>query len=223
MGFRNPIATATAVDTGHGLGDAGVRLYQDLTFPATPAGVAEWRTGLMQRNATAILRGGGSGGSAFTLDGGASAGEVDAGRLVLSVESLPTGGYGSAARLKADRITLDGKLDTTTAAPTYSTASFVANPTSALALVKGADAWVRMRGLARLAVASSNLAGKWFDLPAGFRPVSTVFGLVYIEGGGIASVQIDPAGVVTGLALLIGGYPIPTPRYFSFDLSFSTT
>lgn len=92
MGWKNPGSTATAVDTGRGLADAGVRLFQDLSNPSVPQGVAEWRTGLMDRNAQVRLSGGGSGGSAFTIDGGATVG-VDAPYLGLDVASAPLGGY----------------------------------------------------------------------------------------------------------------------------------
>lgn len=98
MGFRNPITSATAVDTGQGPKGAGVRLYQDTSNPAVPAGVAEWRTGLMDRNATATLSGGGSGGSVFALSGGSTQG-VAAPEVRLDVEPMPAGGYGAVARI----------------------------------------------------------------------------------------------------------------------------
>jgi hypothetical protein len=100
MGYRNPLTTAAAVDTGHGLADAGVRVYQDLSIPAVPKGVAEWRTGRMDPggNATAILSGGGSGGSSFVVQGGKTQ-TVQAPALDLNVEQLPGGGYGPVARL----------------------------------------------------------------------------------------------------------------------------
>lgn len=99
MGFRNPATTATAVDTGRGLSDAGVRLFQDLSVPAVPRGVAEWRTGLMDANATVALAGGGSGGSAFTIYGGATQ-LTAAPALALNVEAQAAGGYAGVARLK---------------------------------------------------------------------------------------------------------------------------
>lgn len=112
MTFRDPITSAEAIDTGRGPSDAGVRLYQDTTVPAVPVGVAEWRTGQMTRNATAKLAGGGSGGSAFTIDGGTALPGADAGALVLAAEQLPGGAYGPTARLlRASRLQLPGDLD----------------------------------------------------------------------------------------------------------------
>lgn len=109
MGFRNPITTAEAVDTGRGvLADPGVRLFQDLSNPAVPRGIAEWRTGLMSRNATADLAGGGSGGSSFTLDGGATQ-NVSAPTLSLQVASGSAGGYTPRASLTRGPLVYDGK------------------------------------------------------------------------------------------------------------------
>jgi hypothetical protein len=115
MGFRNPITTAEVVDTGRGPSDAGVRLYQDTTIPAVPKGVAEWRTGQMDRNATVTLSGGGSGGSVWVFSGGNTEG-VDAPEIDYNVEQLPAGGYIPVLRLKAGaseggRIAPDVALD----------------------------------------------------------------------------------------------------------------
>lgn len=114
MGFRNPATSATAVDTGHGQTDAGVRVYQDLSTPGVPRGVAEWRTGRMDRNATATLSGGGSGGSAFVLDGGAALG-VAAPQLQLNVEGAAAGGYTPVARVTGGPLIVQGAI--TGAAP----------------------------------------------------------------------------------------------------------
>jgi hypothetical protein len=105
MGFRNPITTASAVDTGQG-GNAGVRLYQGLAAPGVPQGIAEWRTGLMAKNATAILSGGGSGGSSLVIYGGQpGAVALDAPTLELDVLSAPLGGYESVAKIvNCDRL-----------------------------------------------------------------------------------------------------------------------
>lgn len=235
MGYRNPITTASEVDTGRGPSDAGVRLYQDTTNPAVPAGVAEWRTGQMARNATAKLTGGGSGGSAFVIDGGAPQAGLDAPRLKLNVESQPAGGYAAVSRLDGDVVhlgesggivVLDGQLAAVaTAAPTYSTTLFGPNGVTPLTLTKGADKWVRMHGLARNLVPIGNLVGKWFDLPPEFWPGSVEFGLVAIEEGAtgrLAQVRIDTTGAVSGVALIAGAYPIPTPRFWQFDLKFPT-
>lgn len=96
MGFRNPVTSATAVDTGAG-GSAGVRLYQGEAAPGVPQGIAEWRTGLMDRNATVTLSGG-TGGSNYRIDGGAAQG-LSAPKIDLNVESAPAGGYRSVARI----------------------------------------------------------------------------------------------------------------------------
>lgn len=98
MGFRDPITTAEAVDTGTGVANPGVRVYEKTT--PVPQGVVEWRTGAMDPggNATAALSGGGSGGSAFAIRGGATE-LVTAPEIDLNVESLAAGGYGPVARL----------------------------------------------------------------------------------------------------------------------------
>lgn len=110
MGFRNPATSVAAVDTGSGrLADPGVRILTDTTYPGNPQGIVEWRTGLMDRNARATLSGGASGGSAFTVDGGASMG-LNAPVLKLDVESAAAGGYQSVARIdSADAFLLNGK------------------------------------------------------------------------------------------------------------------
>jgi hypothetical protein len=113
MGFRDPLTTADAIDTGHGSQDAGVRLYQDLTVPGNPVGVAEWRTGSMDSNATITLTGAGSGGSSYAIDGGTTQ-LVDAPEVDLNVEEQPDGSLTPVLRLKAGaggRIVSDVALD----------------------------------------------------------------------------------------------------------------
>lgn len=109
MGFRTPPSSlASAVDTGTAPADPGVRVLTDTTYPGTPQGIVEWRTGLMTTNARATLSGG-SGGSAFTLSGGATAGGT-APTLGLNVESDPVSGYRGVARIDgADAFYLNGR------------------------------------------------------------------------------------------------------------------
>lgn len=212
MGFRNPITTASAVDTGRGPSNAGVRLYQDTTFPAVPVGVAEWRTGQMNRNATAKLSGGGSGGSSFVIDGGSPIAGQDAPQVKLGVESLAAGGYGPVLRLIARAseggqiipdvpLQLDTKYTaiplTTTGALTFT--QFDANNTPRYAHLPDGT-WL-LEGIAQilagtLAAGASAIAG---TLPGGpavnaWRPaqILTSAGAYYAAG----QVAIDPSGHV---------------------------
>jgi hypothetical protein len=107
VGFRNPATTATAIDTGRGnLAAPSFRAYQDVSNPAVPRGIAEWATGLMDRNAQIYLSGG-SGNSTFTIDGGATAGK-DAPTIGLAVQEAPTSGKESVAFVTGDRLDLSG-------------------------------------------------------------------------------------------------------------------
>lgn len=94
MGFRNPVTSATAVDTGD---TAGVRVYGNAANPGS--GVVRWYVG--GTTATAQLDGSqsGSGGSLFHvgLDGGGAT-------LNLNREGAPTGGYLDVARLTAPNL-----------------------------------------------------------------------------------------------------------------------
>lgn len=215
MGYRNPITSAAAVDTGRGPSDAGVRLYQDTSVPAVPQGVAEWRTGTMDRNATVKLAGGGSGGSAFILDGGATE-LIDAPRIGLDVETLPGpgAGYGPVLRLIANS-TEGGQImqDVATnllrprTAPGYPNPTFF-GPFGASSYDDAyyeldADGYVNLGGLVK-----GKTAGTWpgntalIQLPAGCRPAKThLFGVVTSQSTyGAAVLQLDPAGNLTWIA-----------------------
>jgi hypothetical protein len=105
MGFRNPVTSAVAVDTGRG--GAGVRLYEREVSPGVFQGVAEWSDGIGVARTT--LTGGGagdSGGTVYAITGasvlGATAPELD-----LNIEGLPAGGYGPVARLKGAGLIID--------------------------------------------------------------------------------------------------------------------
>lgn len=106
MGFRNPITTAKAVDTGQPSG-AGVRIYQAPTQYST-TGIVEFRDGVgdspSQILATANLTPQGGGG--YTEQGGGLG--IHAGSwnglqgpgIDLNVEGAPAGGYQAAAYLR---------------------------------------------------------------------------------------------------------------------------
>lgn len=180
MGFRNPATTASAVDTGHGLANPGVRLFQDTSNPSVPQGIAEWRTGLMDRNARITLAGGSSGGSGYVIDGGAAVG-VDAPKVELNVESGAGGGYVPILRLMAGAggaIHPDVVLD-----PVVPHTLLAINLTNFAALdpaetlwsrpyyVKEASGWVTLGGM--LVVTSTSFGGGTVvvsGLPAGCRP-----------------------------------------------------
>lgn len=167
MGFRNPISTATAIDTGRGLADPGVRLFQDLGNPSVPRGVAEWRTGLMDRNAQVFLSGG-SGNSAFVIDGGATSGK-NAPSLELDVQDAPTSGKWSVARIVADFLALPG--DSLDLAVTYGAGVTAYTDTSGW---NGLRCWKRsgvvtVAGAIRLTGTVAN-NGVIATLPAGFAP-----------------------------------------------------
>lgn len=210
MGFRNPITTAAAIDTGHGQADAGVRLYQDLSNPAVPQGVAEWRTGLMARNATAKLSGGASGGSAFTLDGGQSSDGTNAPTLGLDVESAPTGGYRPVLRLTAGAggaIIADTAL-TPLAGPTALTingtffAKYDTTP-GETGSYRNPCAWKLASGLVvvgGLALANSvsfSFGTTIVTLPAGMRPAKVLRFVCQAWGGGAYAAEVNPNGAIT--------------------------
>lgn len=105
MGYRNPVTSATAVDTGRNA--PGVRIYASGTNPAS--GVVEWSAGgAGPARATFTSSDTGSGGSAFTLDPGQDNG-VQAATLALNVEGKGTGGYQSVGRLTGDVFYLNEK------------------------------------------------------------------------------------------------------------------
>jgi hypothetical protein len=192
VGFRDPITSATAVDTGRGPSDAGVRLYQDTTVPAVPIGVAEWRTGQMTRNATAKLSGGGSGGSVFALSGGNTQ-ATDAPELDLNVEQLPGGGYAPVLRLRAGaaqggRIVPDVALDAPvpmTALPLGTMLTPFGGQYEAPRYTKLASGLVVVTGFATVTTTSfgpgSLMAG---PLPAGCRPSGVLRFMVSGWNGG---------------------------------------
>lgn len=175
MGFRDPVTSATDVDTGRGLADAGVRLFQDLSIPSVPRGVAEWRTGLMDRNATAELSGGGSGGSNFAISGGATEG-VNAPELDLNVEGAGIGGYVPVARLlgAAGGFLIDG--------PVVVQGQQLGQPP----VTNGRTA--NVVGLAVAAASSASPAGTGLTLPvlpADTRVTVYLAGQFYAEGSGV--------------------------------------
>lgn len=189
MGFRNPITSATSVDTGRGLANPGVRLYQDTSVPGVPRGIAEWRTGIMDRNATVTLSGGGSGGSSFVIDGGASAGGTNAPHLEFDVAGAPAGGYQSVLRIAGADV-----IDIGPVAQLYATAvqSFAASGWQTLTL----------------AGASQDTAGGWSATPASGgrgpdRYVVQSRGDYAIEG--VAAIGVVPAGAYAGGRILING------------------
>lgn len=195
MGFRNPATSATAVDTGHGLADAGVRLYQDLSAPSVPQGVAEWRTGLMAKNATARLSGGGSGGSSFALYGGQQASGVDAPTLSLNVESAAAGGYEPAARISSPfRVLQTATLTPQTANQWNPIAGFEAPTVRLLAngTVIGSGV-LQCNGTVAIGAGTTI-----FTLPAWARPANTVITTNWASGtpGGSARIDWFPNGAV---------------------------
>jgi hypothetical protein len=105
VGFRNPITSASETDTGASPTGPGVRVYDDTASDPLgfPRHVIEFRDGYAGRPATLsrttyAAPGGGSAGSVFQLDGG-SANAIDAGKLQLTVQEKPAGGYESVAKL----------------------------------------------------------------------------------------------------------------------------
>jgi hypothetical protein len=188
MGFRNPITSAEAVDTGHGVADAGVRLYQDTSTPV-PRGIAEWRTGQMQRNATISLSGGGSGGSSYVIDGG-SDNAVDAPTVQLNVEGLGAGGYGPVARLtNASRLQLPG--DQTVALALNVNGIYAAAPaptfSGVFAEVRDGDAVTLRGGVTNGVSPFSAGAGSQFTLgsfPSAIAPAVDEYYVVSLESGG---------------------------------------
>jgi hypothetical protein len=220
MGFRDPITTASDVDTGRGPSDAGVRLYQDTSVPAVPIGVAEWRTGQMARNATAKLSGGGSGGSSFSIDGGASLAGLDAPRLNLNVEALPAGGYGSIARLRAETLDLGGADLVDLSGSGWQPLSLATGFASA-----GDCFYMRRAGWCTVVLTAVASAG-WAanapllanPLPAGVAPQKTAWVAGNISGDSTrwALVTFQPSGQVRVVPAVTGGndlrvaYTFPT-------------
>lgn len=183
MGFRNPITTATAVDTGRGLSDAGVRLYEDTSVPSVPQGVAEWRTGLMDRNATVKLAGGGSGGSSWSLQGGSTEGTA-APEIDLNVEGLAAGGYGPVLRTKTGGgqwltdtpVQLDAKL---TALPLFTGGSYgfaAFDVPNSPAYGRLGDGSVQLEGIVKLSsgTIAAGASAQCGTIPAALAPARSV-------------------------------------------------
>jgi hypothetical protein len=178
MGFRDPLTTADAIDTGHGSQDAGVRLYQDLTVPGNPVGVAEWRTGSMDSNATIKLTGAGSGGSSYAIDGGTTQ-LVDAPEVDLNVEEQADGQLVPVLRLKAGA---GGRIITDTAiTPESGWASWISSSawtdydtagSQCLVRVDGAGN-VIVAGLAKLKTNFTTGASTLGNVGAGRKPLLT--------------------------------------------------
>lgn len=115
MGFRNPVTTATDVDTGQPDG-AGVRVYQKAVTGGT-AGVVEFRDGIagdtpstLTAQANLVPQGGGytAQGGGFAMDAGSFNG-VDGPKWDLRVEEAGAGGYRPVARLTgADVVDIAG-------------------------------------------------------------------------------------------------------------------
>jgi hypothetical protein len=238
VGFRDPITSASDVDTGRGPSDAGVRIYQDTTVPAVPQGVAEWRTGQMARNATVRLAGGGSGGSAFTIDGGAPQPGQDAPQVRLNVESLPAGGYGPVLRLVAGA---GGTIapDVVLTSPTENTwaplamANTAWQPwdltTSRPSIRQGAAGDVHLEGIVKLAGAPSFAAGARvaaLTLPAAYVPhgvaVDRIVIMVNASGAyaGVAWLDI-PVGSTSVFLTNITGALITTQNGFLIGATYS--
>lgn len=78
---------------------------------------------------------------------------------------------------------------------------------------------VTLDGLIRNPVEVTNLVGTWFTLPTAYRPAvgAPRVGLAYIEGGAIAAYQVNDNGTVAGVRLVVGSYPVPAGRYWSFN------
>lgn len=195
MGFRNPIASAQAVDTGRGLADPGVRIYEDTSVPAVPQGVVEWRTGLMTTNATARLSGGGSGGSAFAIAGGATEG-VSAPEIDLNIEGLPAGGYGPKARISVPWELVVASTELTPVSPYFT--QFEATETNYYhaRYAKGADGFVTVWGRVKVVNTGFGVGQAVAGLlPAGCRPrMNMVFILNGWTLNGAWTALIDPAG-----------------------------
>ena len=116
MGFRDPVTTATATDTGTSPTGPGVRVYQDAE---NPFGVVEWRTGIagdvpatmslssFQQTVDGVLR---SFGNRMVWEG-SSANGVPPARVELNVEQVPAGGYESVGRWIADRLQVSSPLE----------------------------------------------------------------------------------------------------------------
>jgi hypothetical protein len=236
VGFRDPVTSATALDTGDGFAVGSVRVYPDNNpqpagAPASTSSVVEFRDGIAgdlpsSLRASAYYTGdtGPDGGPLLRARGGSlalSAGSwngIQGPALSMGVEELQAGGYGDVTRLTGSTVhlgaaggtvQLDGKLTpAATGAPTYlAGGSFTANPASPLTLTKDPAGVVRARGLHRNAtVTVANIVGQWFTMPVGFRPTRTEFALVLVEGGGLCYVSIDAAGVVAGVGWLVNPY-----------------
>jgi len=115
MGFRNPVTSASVVDTGSSPTGAGARLYQLVDDQGT-RGVLELRDGIAGDtpagvDAVAVLTPVDGGyvaqGSSTTVKGLGTNG-LDAAYLELTTEAKAAGGYQSAARLYADVVEFPG-------------------------------------------------------------------------------------------------------------------
>jgi hypothetical protein len=191
MGFRNPVRTASALDTEPNPTGPGARVYQD-TSGAYPRGVVELRSGMAGDTPATFALTTSLGfdengapnrvfGNSASVTGGGTNGNAAA-RLDLDQQEAATPGvFDSIARLVGDRIELDGALDWA-AAWLYATA---ASPAYA------AGAWVNL-----------DLPGEHFDTHAGHdNGISTTAwitpydqGSLYLLYGQVVFSQ-GPAGV----------------------------
>ena len=222
MGFRFPLTTARAVDTGDGTGD-GVRMYQG-SSGGFPVGVVEWYSAWLTADEAARITASPllkadpndphaplSSYGARTTFRGVGANGVPGPTLGLNVEEDPAGGYRSVAALTADVIRLSGQVqrdDTgwqqlTLFAPWKATGSCV---------YRQVDGWTLV---ALTAVNGSGWAADALiaAIPdGGPRPSINVPGLANISGSSSsAPVYLNPAGQLRVVA----------PNQFAQDLRVS--
>jgi hypothetical protein len=210
MGFRNPITTATAVDTRTSAAAAGARLFNRPIAGSTTGavqGFLELDDGLGDLPAYLTNFPGtqrSNDGGSTILGGGSFAGHAGA-ELDLLVEPV-SGGFQSHANLSADVFTFTTGLTILTL---EDTGWLTAAPQGGWANVNTSVKVRRIHGVAYLALGAYN-AVAWTAgsviavLPAGFAPATQV-NLLGDWSGGAREVNVLPSGNVVINAAQSGG------------------
>lgn len=219
MGFRNPLTSATAVDTGQPT-SAGVRTYQQATSTGT-RGVVEFRDGItgdapsrLTAQANLVPQGGGG----YTAQGGfleLAAGSwngVTGPALTLAVEENPTGGYRSQARLSGP-LAVAGRVTSAPPVKAEMSALTLNTPTYAAAGGRSAGAYIDAAGFVQLDALINNASalaqgtgGQIIgNVPSPMAPAGNRWFLVPIyPAAAVALIGVRAAGTIV-LDLVIAG------------------
>jgi hypothetical protein len=110
----------------------------------------------------------------------------------------------------------------TSTVPTSFAAAFAGSGTTPLRVYKDQNGLCSLSGKCVTTTTIASFAGTWFTLPTGFRPTVPVTWIAHLQSGGMLDYTIGTDGVVTGLGMFVGSYPIPSGYGMDFNHTFST-